>query len=95
VAARRNIVLRGFPVDSLARPRRGGTGALFSLDSGSGPVRFQAHRAAHPCAWMDVALAPGAFRALRARGGVRCVPLDDGTLRTGRAELEVQAPRTE
>ena len=32
---RRNIVMRGFPVDKLAAPR-GGTGAVFSLDSGAG-----------------------------------------------------------
>ncbi|GHF68959.1 hypothetical protein FHX82_003501 [Amycolatopsis bartoniae] len=86
--ARRNIVLRGFPVDDLAA-RRGQAGAVFSLDSGDGPVRFQAHRPAHPCAWMDAVLAPGAFKALRGHGGVRCTPLDDGVLRLGAAKLEV------
>ncbi|UOX90420.1 molybdenum cofactor biosysynthesis protein [Amycolatopsis sp. FBCC-B4732] len=85
---RRNIVVRGFPADELAAPR-GGTGAVFDLDSGTGPVRFQAYRPAHPCAWMDVVLAPGAFRGLRGRGGVRCAPLDDGTLRIGPATLTV------
>lgn len=88
---RRNIVLRGFPVDELAAPR-GGTGALFSLDSGLGAVRFQAYRPANPCAWMDVALAPGAFQGLRGRGGVRCTPLDDGVLRLGPATLTVAHP---
>lgn len=87
--ARRNIVLRGYPVDELAA-RRDRPGAVFSLDSGDGPVRFQAHRAANPCAWMDVVLAPGAFRGLRGHGGVRCVPLDDGTLRRGPATLLVE-----
>jgi MOSC domain-containing protein YiiM len=86
---RRNIVLRGYPVDDLAA-RRGRDGAVFSLDSGDGPVRLRAHRPAHPCAWMDVVLAPGAFRALRGHGGVRCVPLDDGTLRLGPATLTVE-----
>lgn len=90
---RRNIVLRGFPVDELASGRRAdGTrfdGAIFSLDSGDGQVRFQAHRPANPCAWMDVALVPGAFHALRGHGGVRCVPLDDGELRLGPATLTV------
>jgi hypothetical protein len=38
---------------------------------------------------MDVVLAPGAFKALRGRGGVRCEPLSDGRLRTGPAELTV------
>ena len=78
---RRNIVLRGFPVDDLVKQ-------VFSLDSGDGPVRFQAHRPAHPCAWMDVVVAPGAFRGLRGHGGLRCVPLDDGVLRLGPAVLE-------
>ncbi len=80
---RRNIILRGYPVDELPRGRE------FSLDSGDGPVRFQAHRPAHPCAWMDTVLAPGAFKALRGHGGVRCVPVTDGTLRVGPAKLVV------
>lgn len=93
LATRRNIVLAGYPIDQLAAPR-GGTGAVFSLDSGDGPVRFQTHRPAHPCRWMDVVLAPGAFRALRGRGGVRCAPLDDGVLRLGPAVLRVlELPR--
>ncbi|WP_020423509.1 MOSC domain-containing protein [Amycolatopsis sp. ATCC 39116] len=94
VRARRNIVLRGFDVDTLARTRTT-PGAVFSLDSGAGPVRFQAHRPAHPCAWMDVAFAPGAFRRLRGHGGVRCVPLDDGVLRVGAAELLILTERPE
>ncbi|HEX6347404.1 molybdenum cofactor biosysynthesis protein [Umezawaea sp.] len=85
---RRNVVLRGFPVDGLAAGRAR-SGALFSLDSGDGPVRFQAHRPASPCGWMDAVLAPGAHRALRGRGGVRCEPLDDGVLRVGPAVLTV------
>lgn len=92
---RRNILLRGADVDALAagRDREGPvSGAVFSLDSGAGPVRFQAHRAANPCRWMDVVLAPGAFRALRGRGGVRCEPLDDGELRLGPAVLRVLEP---
>ncbi|QNE20111.1 molybdenum cofactor biosysynthesis protein [Kribbella qitaiheensis] len=90
---RRNISLRGFPIDELASRRRPDgsrtVGAIFSLDSGSGAIRFQAHRPANPCAWMDVALAPGAFKGLRGRGGVRCEPLDDGELRLGPAVLTV------
>ncbi|WP_226380655.1 molybdenum cofactor biosysynthesis protein [Pseudonocardia sp. KRD291] len=92
VDARRNVVLRGFGVDTLAAVGRGGTGAVFALDSGDGPVRFRAHRPAAPCRWMDVVLAPGAFRALRGRGGVRCEPLDDGVLRLGPAVLTVLEP---
>ncbi|WP_378146898.1 molybdenum cofactor biosysynthesis protein [Cnuibacter sp. UC19_7] len=84
-ATRRTITVRGFPIDEVV-------GRPFSLDSGSGPIRFRGHRAANPCAWMDVTLAPGAFRALRGRGGVRCVPLDDGTLTLGRALLDDDPP---
>jgi MOSC domain-containing protein YiiM len=90
VHARRNIVLRGFPIDTLAT-RRGAAGqrVVFSLDAGTGPVRFRAHRPADPCAWMDTQLAPGAWNAMRGRGGVRCEPLDDGVLRLGPATLRV------
>jgi MOSC domain-containing protein YiiM len=88
---RRNLVLRGFPVDRLAAGRDH-AGAVFSLDSGDGSVRFRAHRPASPCRWLDVVLAPGAVRALRGRGGVRCAPLDDGVLRLGPARLSVHEP---
>ncbi|KQO63691.1 MOSC domain-containing protein [Curtobacterium sp. Leaf261] len=80
VATRRNVVLRGVDVDALR-------GVRFSLDSGSGPVLFQGNRPANPCAWMDHELAPGAFRAMRGRGGVRCEPLSDGSLSLGAAVL--------
>jgi hypothetical protein len=81
-APRRNVMLRGFPVDELR-------GTEFTLDTGDGPVRFRGNRPANPCAWMDVTLAPGAHRALRGRGGVRCEPLSDGVLRLGPAVLVV------
>ncbi|TDD44482.1 molybdenum cofactor biosysynthesis protein, partial [Kribbella antibiotica] len=55
---RRNIVVRGYPIDSLA-------GKRFSLDSGDGPVEFQGYRPAHPCAWMNVVIGAGAMKALR------------------------------
>jgi len=82
VAARRNIVLRGFPVDDLAR------GTVFALNG----IRFEVHRPANPCAWMDVALGPGTLKALRGHGGLRCVPLDDGILTPG--PVEVTCPAT-
>lgn len=85
---RRNVLLRGFPIDTLAATRSTG-GAVFSLDSGSGPVRFAAHRPASPCRWMDTELTPGAWKAMRGRGGVRCEPVDDGTLDLGPATLRV------
>jgi MOSC domain-containing protein YiiM len=77
---RRNILIRGVDIDRLR-------GAIFSLDTGDGPVLFKAHRPANPCAWMDVMLAPGAHKALRGRGGLRCEPLSSGQLRTGAAQL--------
>ncbi|MFI7066089.1 MOSC domain-containing protein [Kribbella sp. NPDC050124] len=90
---RRNITVRGYPLDTLAA-RRGPDGARvpgrrFSLDSGSGPVEFQANRPANPCAWMDTVLAPGAFKALRGHGGIRTTPLTSGVLRLGAAVLTV------
>ncbi|MFJ6676101.1 molybdenum cofactor biosysynthesis protein [Actinosynnema sp. NPDC091369] len=81
LVVRRNIALRGFDVDGLARD------AVFTLDTGDGPVRFRTHRPANPCGWMDAVIAPGAMKALRGRGGKRCVPLDDGLLRLGPATL--------
>ena len=73
---RRNILLRGVAVDELV-------GRTLVLDSGDGPVRLAVRRPANPCAWMDVTMGPGAWRHLRGKGGVRCTPLNDGTLRVG------------
>jgi MOSC domain-containing protein YiiM len=75
-ATRRNIVTRGLDVDGLR-------GQTFTLDTGDGPVTFRAHRPANPCAWMDEVLVPGAFRALRGHGGMRCEPLTSGLLSLG------------
>ncbi len=77
---RRTILLRGADVDALV-------GRPFALEQDGALLRLQGHRAANPCAWMDRVIAPGAFRALRRRGGVRCEPLDDGSLRLGAATL--------
>jgi MOSC domain-containing protein YiiM len=81
---RRNVVLRGFPIDTLASGP-GTSGRRFRL----GSVEFQAYRPANPCAWMNVVLAPGAMKALRGHGGVRTTPLTSGLLRVGPAELTV------
>ncbi|HWD80842.1 MAG TPA: MOSC domain-containing protein, partial [Kribbella sp.] len=84
---RRNITLRGFPIDELAARRApDGTrleGSRFTLDG----ITFQANRPASPCAWMDKVLAPGAMKALRKHGGIRATPLTSGTLRLGPATL--------
>ena len=85
---RRNVIVRGMPIDEMR-------GQTFSLDTGSGPVLFLAHRPANPCAWMDVTLAPGAHRALRKRGGMRCEPLTSGTLSLGTAVLRTASPLSE
>ncbi|WP_307802960.1 MOSC domain-containing protein [Frigoribacterium sp. PvP032] len=82
VAARRNVVTRGLDVDALR-------GRTISIDSGDGPVLFRVNRPANPCAWMDQVLAPGAFRAMRGLGGMRCEPLTDGVLRLGPALVEL------
>ncbi|MFF7329553.1 molybdenum cofactor biosysynthesis protein [Streptomyces sp. NPDC090306] len=82
---RRNVLLRGVDVDALV-------GAVLSLDTGDGPVSFRLNRPARPCAWMDVTVAPGAWRAMRRTGGVRCTPLTDGTLAVGPAELRILQP---
>jgi MOSC domain-containing protein YiiM len=81
-ATRRNVYLRGADVEALR-------GEPFSLESpgSGGPVRFRGYRPANPCAWMDHEVAPGAFRAMRGRGGVRCDPESDGVLTLGPAVL--------
>lgn len=80
VAARRNILLRGVDVDAAQ-------GQVLALDSGDGPVRLRLVRPARPCAWLDHTVGPGAWKALRGHGGMRCVPLDDGVLRVGPVEV--------
>jgi MOSC domain-containing protein YiiM len=82
VQVRRNILVRGIAVDTLI-------GAVLTLDSGDGPVSLQVRRRANPCAWMDVTLGPGGFKALRGKGGIRCVPLNDGVLRVGPVQISV------
>src|SRR5215813_780746 len=61
--------------------------AIESLPPGIGLLEVK--RPAHPCAWMDVTIGPGAWRALRGHGGVRCMPLNDGVLRVGPVEARV------
>ncbi|WP_422735122.1 molybdenum cofactor biosysynthesis protein [Micromonospora sp. WMMD729] len=79
---RRNILTTGLAVDELI-------GRVLVLDSGDGPVGLRVNRAARPCAWMDVTVGPGAWKALRATGGVRCTPLHDGVLRVGPVDATV------
>ncbi|MFI6038579.1 molybdenum cofactor biosysynthesis protein [Streptomyces sp. NPDC051315] len=79
---RRNVLLRGVDIDSHV-------GSTIVLDGAHGPVVFAVNRPARPCAWMDVTVGPGAQRALRGRGGVRCTPLSDGVLALGGATFRV------
>jgi hypothetical protein len=57
---RRNVVIRGAQLTPLL-------GHDFALESGGGLVHLKAGRPAHPCAWMDEMLAPGAHKAMRGR----------------------------
>ena len=82
---RRNVHLRGAELAPLL-------GHEFALESGGDLVRFKAGRPAHPCAWMDEMLAPGAHKAMRGRGGVRCQGLSDGVLQRGPAVLISPVP---
>lgn len=83
---RRNILLRGVDIDAYV-------GWIVELDTGDGPIALAVNRAAHPCAWMNTVIGPGAHRALRGKGGVRCTPLSDGVLHVGRASFRVVGPR--
>ncbi|MGX5359962.1 MOSC domain-containing protein [Kocuria sp. KH4] len=83
--ARRNVVLRGAELAPLL-------GREFALESHGELVRLRAGRPAHPCAWMDRMLAPGAHAAMRGRGGLRCRPLTDGVLHRGAAVLHSPVP---
>ncbi|MFB9649223.1 MOSC domain-containing protein [Curtobacterium pusillum] len=87
-ATRRNVYLRGADVEAL----RGRPFSLESIADDSGPVLFRGYRPANPCAWMDHEVAPGAFRAMRGRGGVRCDPESDGVLALGPAVLRTAHP---
>ncbi|MFJ4171446.1 MOSC domain-containing protein [Paenarthrobacter sp. NPDC089714] len=77
---RRNVVIRGAELAPLL-------GHEFVLDSCGDSVRLKAGRPAHPCAWMDQMLAPGAHKAMRGRGGVRCQVISGGLLHRGPAVL--------
>lgn len=82
---RRNIVLRGAELFPLI-------GQDFVLESFGSAVGFHGGRHAHPCVWMDRVLAPGAHKAMRGRGGVRCRPLNSGALHRGPAILVSPVP---
>ncbi|MFW0772906.1 MOSC domain-containing protein [Paenarthrobacter nitroguajacolicus] len=82
---RRNVVLRGVELAPLL-------GRDFTIESRGDVVRLKAGRPAHPCAWMDEMLAPGAHKAMRGRGGVRCQVIGGGLLHRGPAVLTSPVP---
>ena len=82
---RRNVVLRGADLAPLI-------GQDFTLTTAAGSVSFHGGRHAHPCAWMDKVLAPGAHKAMRGRGGLRCRPISSGVLGRGPAVLVSPVP---
>jgi MOSC domain-containing protein YiiM len=82
---RRNVVLRGAHLAPLL-------GGEFALESRGDTVWLRAGRPAHPCAWMDQMLAPGAHKAMRGRGGVRCQVTSGGILHRGPAVLISPVP---
>ncbi|WP_314326546.1 MOSC domain-containing protein [Paenarthrobacter ilicis] len=82
---RRNVILRGVELAPLL-------GKEFVIESLEDEVRLKAGRPAHPCAWMDQMLAPGAHKAMRGRGGVRCQVIAGGLLHRGPAVLVSPVP---
>lgn len=85
LAARRNVVLRGAHLPPLV-------GQEFVLETPGAAVRLKGGRPAHPCAWMDKVLAPGAHASMRGRGGIRCQVLSGGVLHRGPAILVSPVP---
>lgn len=77
---RRNIVTRGINLNQLI-------GQEFVLETRGEQVHLEGAKACSPCAWMDAALAPGAHKFLRGRGGLRARILSDGTLHRGPGTL--------
>jgi MOSC domain-containing protein YiiM len=78
--ARRNVLTRGLDVESLVHTE-------FTLEVAGQRMTFRSLTRANPCAWMDVAFAPGAHQAMRGHAGIRTEPLDDGELSVGPARL--------
>jgi MOSC domain-containing protein YiiM len=71
-AARRNVVTEGVDLNALI-------GRRFAVQG----IEFEGVCECSPCYWMDRAIAPGAEKALRGRGGLRARILTSGVLRAG------------
>jgi len=76
---RRNVVTRGVDLND-----------LIDQDFEIQGVRFHGTQECSPCYWMDRAIAPGAEKFLKGRGGLRARILSDGTLRS-----TARTPKTE
>lgn len=70
---RRNIITRDVDLNALI-------GRQFKVQG----VQFYGTEECRPCYWMDDAIAPGAERFLKGRGGLRARILSDGRLHSGR-----------
>jgi len=68
---RRNVLTEGDDLNSLI-------GQRFTLQG----VEFEGSEECRPCYWMDEAVGPGVFEALKGFGGLRARILTDGILRT-------------
>jgi MOSC domain-containing protein YiiM len=78
--SRRNIVTRGVRLDDLnGKPFRIGGALLLGV------------RACAPCAFLERLTQPGAFAALKGRGGLRAEVLEDGVIRCNDAIVPVTA----
>ena len=67
--ARRNVIARGIALNELISQK-------FEVQG----VRFYGTQECAPCYWMDRAIAPGAEKFLKGRGGLRAKILSDGEL---------------
>jgi len=67
---RRNVITEGVDLNSLI-------GAEFKVQG----LQFRGTEECFPCYWMNTAIAPGAEKLLKGRGGLRAVILADGKLR--------------
>ncbi len=74
---RRNVLVERLDLNALI-------GRRFRL----GDVEFSGSEECRPCYWMDQAVAPGAYKALIGRGGLRCRILVGGTLAVGEMPFE-------
>ncbi len=73
-AVRRNVITRGQDLNELI-------GTTFEIQG----ISFAGVEECRPCAWMDLAVAPGALEFLRGHGGLRAKILSDGELRVAPA----------